>query len=61
MNIEGVPVENAAEAERLMFYHLRLAANLFEATDTCLKIPKDEFSTLAMKVWLRAMAGLYRE
>lgn len=59
MRIEGVAVDNAAEAETLMFYHLRLAAQLFEATDNHLTIPRDEFSSPAIKVWVQAMDALY--
>lgn len=59
INVCGVPVENEHHAEILMLHHLRLAAQYFEATPMPLKLPQDEFSSVAMAAWANAMEGLY--
>ena len=61
--VEAPPVEGEAEALFLMFHHLRLAAELFEATPENVgetQLPKT-FSRPAMAAWLSAMEALYPE
>lgn len=59
--LDMMSVSSAQEAEALMFYHLRLAARLFEATDLSHKIPENEFSEPAIRAWISAMEALYPE
>lgn len=59
--LDMVPVTDEQEAEALMFYHMKLAARLFEATGLSHKIPEDEFSHPAISAWLNAMDELYPE
>jgi hypothetical protein len=61
IRIDMVPVEDAAEAERLCIHHLQLAAMYFEATDNDLeeRLPRNEFSSPAMVDWARRMEALY--
>lgn len=61
VHIDSVPVENADEALALMVYHLRCAAQLFEATDVNVasRLPRDDFSYPAMAAWLVAIDSLY--
>lgn len=63
IGIDAPRVENAAEAETLLFHHLRLAAMYFEATDENLtrRVPSGEFSAPAMTEWVAAMEKLYPE
>lgn len=60
MLLDMMSVSDEQEAEALMFYHLRLAARLFEATGISHKIP-DDFSAPAIIAWTRAMEELYPE
>lgn len=60
INIDGLPVENEQEAMTLMFHHLALAAQYFEATPLVFKYPETH-SQSAMKAWVRAMNELYPE
>jgi hypothetical protein len=63
--VEAPSVEGLREAEALflMFHHLRLAAELFEATPENIgetQLP-ETFSRPAMAAWLSAMEALYPE
>ncbi len=57
----SIPLSDGQEAIYLMFYHLRIAALLFEATDLNPEIPTGEFSAPAMRAWLEQMEALYPE
>ena len=59
--LDMMSVSDAQEAEALMFYHLRLAALLFEATDLSHKFPENEFSASAIRAWVAEMEKLYPE
>jgi hypothetical protein len=58
INIDGLPVESEQEAMTLMFHHLALAAQYFEATPLELVFP-ETFSAPAMKAWADGMNALY--
>jgi len=62
ISIDSLPVENEQEAEKLLFYHLQLAAQLFEATGWGIegRIP-DVHSASAITAWLAAIEALYPE
>ena len=61
INVSMAPVDDAAEAERLMVHHLQLAAMYFEATDLFLvdRLPTTDFSYDAMVAWAHRMEALY--
>ena len=59
IGVDAPPVGDENEAQFLMLHHLKMAAMYFEATPTVLNLPQDEFSTVAMQAWAKAMEGLY--
>lgn len=63
IGVDCPPVTDSAEAEFLTFYHLKMAATYFEATDLNLgeRLPADEFSFPAMRAWAASMEALYPE